>query len=55
MWKQQMLTNFKYRCLDQIVLNKDAMVVGKGQDKYDECNREAIMAIKLSVTDDMFL
>lgn len=45
---------FEYKCLDKIVLGKTDHPAdeGKEQDKFDEQNREAIMLIKLSITDD---
>eukprot|EP00253_Pinus_taeda_P009126 PITA_09126 len=53
-WKQRMLTIFEYRRLDQLVLNKELCpgTVGTDQDKFDDRNREAVMLLKLSVTDD---
>lgn len=52
-WKQRMLSIFEYRCLDQLVLGKESRptTAGDDQDKHDVKNREAVMLIKLSVTD----
>lgn len=49
-----MLTIFEYRCLDQLVLGKEShpTTAGDDQDKHDVKNREVVMLIKLSVTDD---
>lgn len=54
-WKQRMLTIFEYRCLDALVLGTEVRptVAGKDQDKYDGGNREVVMLLKLSVTDEM--
>ena len=49
-----MLTIFEYRRLDQLVLAKELRpgIAGTDQDKFDDRNREAVMLLKLSVTDD---
>jgi len=53
-WKQRMLTIFEYRLLDQLVLGTELHpgTPGADQDKFDDRNREAVMLLKLSVTDD---
>ena len=50
-----MLVIFQYRCLTDIVLDKDtgSTVLGKDQDKFDGQDREAMMLLKLSMTDEM--
>jgi hypothetical protein len=50
-----MLTVFEYKCLANNVLGKltRLRVLGKDQDKFDKKDREAVMLIKLSVTDEM--
>eukprot|EP00253_Pinus_taeda_P011625 PITA_11625 len=55
--KQRMLTIFEYRHLDQLVLGKELHpgIAGTDQDKFDDRNREAIMLLKLFVTDDQLL
>jgi hypothetical protein len=54
-WKQHMLVVFAYRCLSYVVLGTipHPMVAGKDQDKFDGQDREAMMLIKLSFTDEM--
>jgi hypothetical protein len=54
-WKQHMLAIFVYRCLSDVVLGTSPRptVAGKDQDKFDGQDREAVMLIKLSVTDEM--
>jgi hypothetical protein len=54
-WKQRMLAIFAYRCLSDVVLGTSPRptVAGKDQDKFDGQDREAVMLIKLSVTDEM--
>jgi len=48
------LTIFEYRRLDQLVLGTELRpgTPGADQDKFDDRNREAVMLLKLSVTDD---
>lgn len=47
--------HFEYRCLANIVFGKDIRptVVGKDQDKFDGQDKETVMLLKLSVTDEM--
>jgi hypothetical protein len=54
-WKQHTLAIFAYRCLSDVVLGTSPhpMVVGKDQEKFDGQDREVVMLIKLSVTDEM--
>ena len=54
-WKQRMLAIFKYRCLVNIILGKDTRptIASKDQDKFDGQNIEAVMLLKLSMTDEM--
>ena len=54
-WKQRMLAIFTYRCLSDVVLGTSPhpTVAGKYQDKFDGQDREAMMLIKLSVTNEM--
>ena len=54
-WKQRMLAIFAYRCLSDVVLGTSPRptVAGKDQDKFDGQDREVVMLIKLSVTDEM--
>ena len=49
-----MLTIFKYRRLDTLVLGTETRPtsVQANQDKFDDRNQEAVMLLKLSVTDD---
>ena len=56
-WKQRMLAIFEYRCLADIVLGKDTRpaVAGKDHDKFDGQDREAVMLLKLSMTNEMLL
>ena len=55
--KQYMLTIFEYRCLESIVLGKETRPTsaGRDQDKFDGQDREVVMLLKLSMTDEMFL
>lgn len=55
-WKQRMMTIFEYRCLEKIALGTKShpTLASKDNDKFDEQNREAIMFIKLFVTNDEF-
>ena len=50
-----MLAIFAYRCLSDVVLGTSPLpiVAGKDQDKFDGQDIEAMMLIKLSVTDEM--
>lgn len=50
-----MLTIFEYRCLAGILLGKETRptAAGRDQDKFDGKDREAIMLLKLSVTNEM--
>jgi hypothetical protein len=43
-WKQKMLTIFKYRCLDELVLQKEIRndIDVDAQEKYDAKNQEAM-------------
>lgn len=52
-WKQRILTIFEYRVIDQLVLGRVSgpSATGFDQTKFNEQNREAVMLIKLSVTD----
>jgi hypothetical protein len=54
-WKQRMLAIFVYWCLSDVVLGTSPRptVADKDQDKFDGQDREAVMLIKLSVTDEM--
>jgi hypothetical protein len=54
-WKQRMLAIFAYRCLSDVVMGTRPrpMVASKDQDKFDGQDREVVMLIKLSVTDEM--
>jgi hypothetical protein len=54
-WKQKMLAIFEYRCLDKLVLGKEIWSETNvdAQEKYDAKNREVVMLIKLSVTNEM--
>jgi hypothetical protein len=50
-----MLAIFAYRFLSDVVLGTSPRptVAGKDEDKFDGQDREAMMLIKLSVTDEM--
>jgi len=50
-----MLAIFEYKCLSAIVLGTSPRTTfaGKDQDKFDGQDREVVMLIKLSVTDEM--
>lgn len=51
-----MLAIFEYKCLVDIVPGKDTRPTTMGyQNKYDERDREAVMLIKLSITNEMLL
>jgi hypothetical protein len=54
-WKQRMLAIFAYRCLSDVVLGTSPRptVAGKDQEKFDGQDREAMMLIKLSMTDEI--
>jgi hypothetical protein len=54
-WKQHMLAIFAYQCLLDVVMGTSPhpMVAGKDQDKFDGQDKEAMMLIKFSVTDEM--
>jgi hypothetical protein len=56
-WKQHVLANFAYWFLYDVVLgiSPRPTIVGKYQDKFDGQDREVVMLIKLSVTDEMLL
>ena len=48
------MTIFEYRHLEVLVLGTDThpTTMDATQEKFDECNRDTVMLIKLSVTDD---
>jgi hypothetical protein len=50
-----MLAIFAYQCLSYVILGTSPCptVAGKDQDKFDGQDREAVMLIKLYVTDEM--
>ena len=54
-WKQRILAIFENGCLADIVLGKDTRptIAGKDQDKFDGQNIEAVMLLKLSMTNEM--
>jgi hypothetical protein len=56
-WKQRMLAIFAYRCLSIVFLGTSPRptIAGKDQDKFDGQDREAVMLIKFSMTDEMLV
>jgi hypothetical protein len=48
-----MLAIFEYKFLDKLVLGKEIWSETDGKENYDAKNREAVMLIRLLVTNDM--